>query len=54
MDHARKLKFSIYVYLCSAGQVIIFEHGRYISALKNYEDVYIQQLRSSSMYKHNL
>ena len=51
MDHARKLKFSSYVHLasinktfqyryarvilCNVGQVITFEHGRYISALKH-------------------
>ena len=50
-DHARKLKFSIYVYLpsinkmfsyryawlilCSVGEVIIFEHGCYISDLEH-------------------
>ena len=46
MDHARKLKFSSYVHLppinnmiqvilCSVGEVIIFEHGCYISALEH-------------------
>ena len=51
MDHARKLKFSSYVHLpsinkmfqyrytrvvlCSVGEVSIFEHGYYISALEN-------------------
>ena len=51
MDHARKSKFSSYVHLiplnkmihyrytrvilCSIGEVIIFEHGCYISALEN-------------------
>ena len=59
MDHARKLKFSIYVHLpsvnkifqycyarlilCSVGEVIIFEHGCYISALEH-----IRKLISSS------
>ena len=51
MDHARKLKFSSYVHLppinkmiqyryalvilCSVGEVIISEHGCYISALEH-------------------
>ena len=50
MEHARKLNFSNYVYLisinkmfqyryarvilCSEGELIIFEHGCYISALE--------------------
>ena len=50
-DHARKLRFSNYVYLpsineifqyhyasvilCNVGEVIIFEHGLYISALEH-------------------
>ena len=58
MDHHRKLKFSSYVHLpsinkifpfryasvilCSVREVIIFEHGCYISALEH------------GMYKHNL
>ena len=68
MDHARKLKFSIYVQPPSINkmfqycyalailysvEVIIFEHGCYISALE-YNDVNIKQLCSCSMYKHNL
>ena len=70
-DQARKLKFNSYVYLPSVnkmfqyryalmilggvGEVIIFEHGCYISSFAhNYKGVNMKQLHSSSMSKHNL
>ena len=40
--------------LCSVGEVIIFEHGIYISALENIRIINIKQLCSSGMYKRNL
>ena len=66
IDHARKLKLGSYVHLpsiikmfpycyvrvimCSVGEVIIFDHGFYISVLKHIR-MLIKQLCSSSMDK---
>ena len=69
-DHARKLKFNIYVYLPSinkwfyyvyarvilvgVGEVIIFEHGCYISALAHIRMLMLSICVLLECIKHNL
>ena len=69
MDHARKLKFSSYVHLPSinemfdivtlvsnVGEVIMFEHGHYISALEHIRMVifssYVPLACINKIYKY--
>ena len=72
MDHARKLKFSSYVHLssinkifqyryarvilCSVREVIIFEHGCYISAVEHVSmlilSIYVLLARINEIYKY--
>ena len=72
MDHARKLKFSTYVHLppinkmiqypyawvvlCSDREVIIFEHGCYISAFEHNRmlilSIYVLLACINTIYKY--
>ena len=40
--------------LCNVGEVNIFEHGRYISALEHVRMLILRSYSSARIYKHNL